>query len=402
MTKSPEVILTIAIVALIALAGLSTATTDDLDFVIKVGTIILAPIATYFVWQRNRSFDRQANTAEANLQQAEKRTTNDNFVKAIELLGASDGEGDPILEQRLGAIYALERLARDNLDYHVQIMETLCAYVRQHAPARPGDVFPGTVLRRLEREQPGITDEEIAEDPGFKAANERMGFQVEELREWREQPLVDPCLTKWLDACNGPREDIRAVLDVLSRRMQAQLDMEKGPPNDQPHGPRAGYRLDLRHTHLRKMAPAGRQFARALLTGAQMEGANLRGAQMEGADLGYSLLTGTNDSALILSSTNLSTGTNNGGVLRFVDFSDASFTQDFIHKTFGDATVTLPQGIQRPPQWLDHAAKDDTEFYGAWRGWVEAGPHPDIWPFIAPAGFKDVKAIPPPNGLTWD
>ena len=42
---------------------------------------------------------------------------------------------EPNLEVRLGAIYALERIAQDSLRDHITVMEILCAYVRNNAPA---------------------------------------------------------------------------------------------------------------------------------------------------------------------------------------------------------------------------------------------------------------------------
>ena len=42
---------------------------------------------------------------------------------------------EPNLEVRIGAIYALERIAQDSDRDHVQIMEILCAYIRENAPA---------------------------------------------------------------------------------------------------------------------------------------------------------------------------------------------------------------------------------------------------------------------------
>jgi len=41
----------------------------------------------------------------------------------------------PNLEVRIGAIFSLERIAKDSLRDHVQIMEILCTYVRQNSPA---------------------------------------------------------------------------------------------------------------------------------------------------------------------------------------------------------------------------------------------------------------------------
>ncbi|NIY79039.1 pentapeptide repeat-containing protein [Celeribacter sp. HF31] len=42
----------------------------------------------------------------------------------------------PNLEARIGAIFSLERIAQDSLRDHLQIMEILCAYVRENAPAK--------------------------------------------------------------------------------------------------------------------------------------------------------------------------------------------------------------------------------------------------------------------------
>ena len=65
------------------------------------------------------------------------------LVKAVEQLGATRLEKTPAgentvpnTEVRLGAIYALEKLARDYLPLHWQVMEILCAYVRENCLAR--------------------------------------------------------------------------------------------------------------------------------------------------------------------------------------------------------------------------------------------------------------------------
>jgi hypothetical protein len=39
---------------------------------------------------------------------------------------------EPTIEVRIGIILALERIAKNNLDMHIQIMEILCAFVRHN------------------------------------------------------------------------------------------------------------------------------------------------------------------------------------------------------------------------------------------------------------------------------
>ncbi len=86
------------------------------------GTFFL--ITAYFTWRTVRSSER--NVAILLEGQITER-----FTKAIEQLGDSTS-----LAKRLGGIYALERIARDNPKDHWQIMEVLTAYVRENVPRK--------------------------------------------------------------------------------------------------------------------------------------------------------------------------------------------------------------------------------------------------------------------------
>jgi uncharacterized protein YjbI with pentapeptide repeats len=64
---------------------------------------------------------------------AEQGHITERYTRAIEQLGAISIDGKPNLEVRLGAIYALERIAVDSPRDHWNIMEVLTAYVRHNA-----------------------------------------------------------------------------------------------------------------------------------------------------------------------------------------------------------------------------------------------------------------------------
>jgi hypothetical protein len=66
---------------------------------------------------------------------SEEGQITDRYTKAIEQLGALTAENGPNIEVRLGAIYALERIAQDSPRDHWTIMEVLTTYVRRNAPA---------------------------------------------------------------------------------------------------------------------------------------------------------------------------------------------------------------------------------------------------------------------------
>lgn len=132
-----------------------------------------------------------------------------------------------------------------------------------------------------------------------------------------------------------------------------------------------------------------------------MEGVDLFGAQMQGADLSYSNLTGTSEKPILLTSTNLSAVINNGGALRFVDLSTATFsTETNFRNAFIDGTSIVPAEFARangnPCQWVLDRALSEEEFLGRWLGWIDLNERSLLpWFFLAPEGFEDVTPIPP-------
>jgi Pentapeptide repeats (8 copies) len=140
------------------------------------------------------------------------------FTKAIDQLDYAKS-----LEVRLGAIYALERIARDSERDHWPIMEILTAYVRQHAPWPPKD---------------GEPPEDVAKaHTGSK-----------------------------------PAPDIQAILTVLGRRTRTLWHGEVDV-------------LDLRATDLRGANFFGAHLEHARFQVAHLEGANFADAHLEGASL---------------------------------------------------------------------------------------------------------------------
>ena len=96
---------------------------DDKDSVIttirNLALIIGGIIAVLLAIWRSTVSERQADTAQQSL-------LNERYQKGAEMLGGA------ALSVRMGGIYALERLAADHPEqYHVQVMQLLCAFARQ-------------------------------------------------------------------------------------------------------------------------------------------------------------------------------------------------------------------------------------------------------------------------------
>ena len=193
---------------------------------IILGVLVL--LALLFLGVRSLAKDRLA-------QVAEQGHIIERFTKAIDQLGARDDQGGPKLEIRLGAIYSLERIARESIRDHWSVMEVLTAYVRANAPWNLQPTQPESVAN---------------EKPGPKA-----------------QPK--------------PRIDVQAVLTVLGRRRRSRVR-------------EGNNRLDLTQTDLRGAQLAAAHLEGADLGSAHLEGADLGSAHLQGAQLPGAHLDGAN------------------------------------------------------------------------------------------------------------
>jgi len=74
-----------------------------------------------------RVAEQNAETAQRNIKIAQDKQLTDRFTAAVTNLSA---DGPDKMAQRLGGIYALERIAHDSPEDHWTVMEVLTAYVR--------------------------------------------------------------------------------------------------------------------------------------------------------------------------------------------------------------------------------------------------------------------------------
>ena len=126
--------------------SLST-TISNLSFV--VGGIVAIELA---LW-RSIVGERQTAVAQRQAETAQRGLLNERFQKGAEMLGSED------LSVRLGGIYALKHLAAEHPgQYHVQVMELLCAFVRH--PTRDKS---GSANLNEERQSPRADVNAVAE-----------------------------------------------------------------------------------------------------------------------------------------------------------------------------------------------------------------------------------------------
>ena len=263
----------------------------------------------------------------------------DRLTRAIEQLGAEktvkrtitrddgttfvDERTEPNIEVRLGAIYALERIAQDSERDHIPVMETLCAYVRENAPAR----------------------------------------DVEDSRP--------------------PRADIQAVMDVINRRSKRRITWERFPANAfRLNLARACLQgADLREARLEGADLQQVRLEGASLTRARLEGAFLFGARLEGADLHEARLQRARLIGARLHSADLSDWSCDRASLRSADLLGAlNLDPASVKAAFGVRAgvgrTILPEGMDYPEHW--HVAADVSEdgpehfkmYWNAYDSWL--------------------------------
>lgn len=208
--------------------------------------------------RRQHQLDRlRDQTAERNasLQHrlAEQSQRNDRFARAIELLGHSDHA------VRLGALYALEGLAKDGHE-HQAVYDVICAFARLHVP----QVLSADV------ETLGVDEQTATGGAGIDTHDDL----------WLELgPLEDPATS----------EDYEAALAIALRadpKMQVRLNLAGTVLNGLPVSA-------LSDCVLRGSTLTGCNFASARLSRADFGLAHLRECNFESASLTDCRFTGT-------------------------------------------------------------------------------------------------------------
>jgi hypothetical protein len=336
---------------------------------------------------------------------------------------------EPNIEVRIGAILSLERIAQDSTIHdkgrdHVRVMEVLCAYVRENAPASEAPDLPFPQ---------GCKEDTIEE-------------KRKSTSSWRFNGLT-------------PRSDVQLALSVIGRRTSQQVRIER----DHLTQDGTGYCIDLSRTNLRyadleylnfenasffrsQMQAAfckstnfaNANFVYSELTGISAADANFSNAKIESADFSHATLTGANLCDCKMSHTHFVRSNLEGAKFRFLEninssgvnrafFVDSHLKGAFIEgdifgvvfslrilpeetisrdifgvgfktcriagtrrilgythnetaipakwlgPTFGDASVILTEDMERPSHWPDWElpSDGDNNFTIEWRKWQD-------------------------------
>ena len=336
------------------------------DTLANVGLLIGGAVAFVFggwrAWvaeRQTQASQAQAEAAQAQVEVAQQGLLNERYQRAAEMLGSA------LLTVRLGAVYALRRLAEEHpVDYHVQGMVLLCAFVRHPTP---DERMPIIVT-----EEWGTEDPRIRED--VQAALSVIGERKPDYLELERQNdfRVDLRNARLIGA--GLREHllVSAKLDG-ARLMSADLDQAVLTEADLPYAKLSGANLSGARLTDAICLCANLSSVTAqntILRGAFLEGTEWNGARMQGADLSDANLIGADLQGAVLSNTNLS-GAIFGRGRRLVGYPPFEITEQILTRL---TQAQLDQGFaehDRPPQLRDGVTDYETGEPLVWRNLPE-------------------------------
>ena len=261
----------------------------------NIALVVAGAIALGLALWRSGVAERQANTAQQGL-------LNERYQKGAEMLGSG------VLSVRLGGIYALQRLAQEYpKQYHVQIMQLFCAFVR--LPAKDQSLEPDHV--------------EI--EPGTLL---------------------------------GIRPDVEAILKAIGSRAKSEIAIER----------KSDFRLDLRGVDLPHVQLLDANLSNAMFHHAKLPGANIANTDLTDAFFNYSDLSGAEFRDVNFNRTRFFAAHLSGAILQDAEFTDTDFhNADLSDANLWRANLhgAIFQDAKLCHAWLESANLSNSDLLGA-------------------------------------
>ena len=299
----------------------------------NLGLVIGAVVAALLAVWRSRVAERQANAAHRQVEAAQQGVLNERYQQGAEMLGSKE------LSVRLGGIYALQRLAKDRPDqYHIQIMQLLCAFVRH--PTKHEEI---EIIRNLRQDIQAalyaISDchksqlhIESDEDYRLGLENSNMSYGV--------LPNLDLSKAQFLGANLSHAFLIRANLPGA--------DLSQ---------------TNLQSTNLTYATLMDASIWSSDLTDADLRGANLCRATLVGLDLSQCKLGGVILSHALINNVNMTSADLTGSNLSYISTQLSTFSKTNFRRA--DLSFARLQGSSMRGVRLDRSELYSAELFGA-------------------------------------
>ena len=319
----------------------------------------------YLAILRSETTERQTRTAEEGL-------ITDRINKATEGLGKKDDK-EPVIEVRLGALYALERIAQDSIRDHIQIIEILCAYIRTNSPLKSKqskakklreDIQAAlTIIGRRGNWQDGKKHLKKEQQEGYNLDLQKCNLRGAQLQNANLQEanlngtiLRDANLNK--ANLNEATIEYADMQDALCE----EINLKKASINN----------TTMQNITLNRARLNNASLDNTDLNNAQLNGADMRNASLNEASLNNASLIGANMHYTKLNDTDMNSANTKGVFINAGDFSDCkNLKSKQIYQMFCGTEVTMPSSIKKRPEHWPKNRLLYKEFKKAYRVWIK-------------------------------
>ena len=257
---------------------------------------------------------RQTETAQRQADAAQQGLRNERYQKGAEMLGSE------VLAVRLGGIYALQRLAEEHpKQYHVQIVELFCAFVR--FPTNDTKIGLHSEVDGEQGDQNLTLRPDVQDTMRFLVSRGQKGIRLE--RSTRFRPYLRDANVSYLQTADANLSRAWLTNANLSNSILIRADLSNARLRQANL-----YRANLHGANLSGALLMDANLSHASITDTNLSDATILRANLVSASLSDSNLSRASFRGANLSRSNLAGANLTGADLKCADLTGASFSRN--------------------------------------------------------------------------
>ena len=300
----------------------------------------------------------------------------------------------PNIEVRIGAILALERMAKKNAVVYIQIMEILTAYIRENAPRteeehnrkpRQDIQLAFTVIGRrsprritLERMHDFRLDLRNCDLTRINGAGLDFSYANFSMCLFRRADLVkinfENAILQSTIFDNSKLSSANLKEAFLQKTDLRSTNLEGACLKSRYLEGTVLNRVSLDNTNLQDAKIRSAELVHTTLIEADLRGAEFAGGKLTEVNFGGSRLQCVRFDRPTFKNVEFFNAKLNGVSFQRTDLSRTYHLLDQLNVTFGDDSVILPEHLKPAPDHWDEKRLDDDEFHTKWEEWKKTLP----------------------------
>ena len=300
----------------------------------------------------------------------------DRINKAVEGLGRSNLKDEPVIEIRIGGLYALERIAQDSIRDHIQIMEILCAYIRYNSPLKNRKIEKSNDIKVKTIQENDETDklrEDIQAALTIIGRRDKWPEGKKRIRKEKAEEYslnLSRCDLRYAQLGQASLNNASFYNSNMSGARFYKANLSNAQFYEANLNNAGFYEANLSNAQFYNANLSYTSFYQAILTDTGLQDADLRYANFLNTDMKNAQLVGADITNIMLIGAAISNITVEESYAYEGEFSGCNFTQSQLDEMFCGIKVNIKDDLTRPKYWpTKELSKND--FLKAYQNWIE-------------------------------